>query len=200
MGSRAVEWKSCHSGSMAPRSGPVRARMHGGARKGSRARCAWPSTRGTIGYVSGAEILIEAARVLKSRRDILILCVGGGPLRDRLADTAARERLDNLRFLPFQPAEDLDQVQATADIGLVTLLSDAGKTSVPSKVLGYLAAGRPVVASVAADSDTAKMVEEAGCGRVTTCMDPVALAGAIRELADDPDTRSAMGKTGADLP
>jgi hypothetical protein len=59
-------------------------------------------------------------------------------------------------------------VQATADVGLITLLRGAGKSSVPLEVLGDLVAGLPVIASVGADSDTAEMIRSAGCGLVTS--------------------------------
>ena len=149
---------------------------------------------GTIGYVSGAEVLIETATQLAARKDILILCVGEGPVKDRLVSAAAQAGLANIRFLPFQPACVLDMVQATADVGLVTLLPEAGKSSVPSKVLGYLAAGRPVIASVRADSDTAEMIRSAECGLVTRCMDPGELADAIVSLADDASAREVYGR------
>ncbi len=151
---------------------------------------------GTIGYVSGAEVLIETATQLAARKDILILCVGEGPVKDRLVSAAAQAGLGNIHFLPFQPACVLDMVQATADVGLVTLLPEAGKSSVPSKVLGYLAAGRPVIASVAADSETAEMIRSAGCGVVTRCMDPGDLADAIVALADDVLVREKYGRSG----
>lgn len=151
---------------------------------------------GTIGFVSGAEVLLETARQLASRKDILILCVGDGPTKARLATLSGELGLKNIRFLPFQPASVLNDVQATADVGLVTLLSEAGKTSVPSKVLGYLAAARPVIASVAQESDTAIMINEASCGRVTASGDPAALALAIRDLADHRADRIEMGQRG----
>ncbi len=151
---------------------------------------------GTIGYISGAEVLIETARRLASRKDILILIVGEGPIKDRIQDAAVRLDLMNLWFLPFQPASVLDEVLATADMGLVTLLPEAGKTSIPSKVLGYLAAGRPVIASVAPESDTAKMLRLGECGRVTLCTDSAELAKAIQDLADDPEMRLDMGRRG----
>ncbi|MHB1097267.1 MAG: glycosyltransferase family 4 protein [Gemmatimonadaceae bacterium] len=149
---------------------------------------------GTIGHISGAEMLIETARSLESFPQILILCVGDGPIKDRLIAETKRANLANLRFLPFQPAEVLSDVQSTADVGLVTLLPDAGKTSVPSKVLGYLAAGRPVVASVSSSSDTAKTILRAECGRVTKSQDAVALTVAILELADHPELCRDLGR------
>jgi colanic acid biosynthesis glycosyl transferase WcaI len=57
-------------------------------------------------------------------------------------------------------------------------------TSVPSKVIGYLAAGRPVIAAVDSPSDTAHCVAESG-GWVVPPQDPQALAGAIEAAAAD---------------
>lgn len=149
---------------------------------------------GTIGHISGAEVLIEAAQRLCAREDILLLCVGEGPVKERLEEAAAQLGLKNIRFLPFQPACVLSEVLATADVGLVTLLPEAGKASIPSKVLGYLAAGRPVIASVAPESDTAKMIQLGACGRVVACGDAGALASAIREFADNPEMGLEMGR------
>jgi colanic acid biosynthesis glycosyl transferase WcaI len=149
---------------------------------------------GTIGYISGAEVLIETAHLLSDRPDILILCVGEGVVKDKIERRAAELGLANIRFLPFQPAEMLDDMMATADVGLVTLLAETGKTSVPSKILGYMAAGRAVVASVAEDCATARVIQEGECGIVTPCQDPAALADALRRAADDRDTTRRLGE------
>jgi len=139
---------------------------------------------GTLGHISGAQILMEVAERLQTRDDILILVVGEGVAKDALEAEACRRNLRNLRFLPFQPEEVLPEVQATADVGLVTLLPEAGRSSIPSKVLGYMAAGRAVIASVAADSDTAEAIRSAECGLVVPSQDAAAMADAIRRAAD----------------
>ncbi len=149
---------------------------------------------GTIGYISGAEILAEAARLLTAREDILILVVGEGVAKIAVESRARGLGLKNIRFLPFQPAEVLSQVQSTADVGLVSLLPEAGETSVPSKVLGYLAAGRPVIASVRQDSATARMICKGDCGWVVSPQDPAALADAIRHAADNNETTVRLGQ------
>ena len=149
---------------------------------------------GTIGYVSGAEVLIETAQHLSQREDILILCVGEGVVKDQVEKEAARLGLSNLRFLPFQPEEVLSDLQATADVGLVTLLPESGQSSIPSKVLGYLAAARPVIASVPKDSDTEDLIHKGGCGIVVPCQDAAALADAIRHAADHRNEVREMGK------
>jgi colanic acid biosynthesis glycosyl transferase WcaI len=148
---------------------------------------------GTIGLVSGAEVVVDAAARLGDRDDILFLFVGEGRVKDELESEVSRRRLANVRFLPFQPRERLQEVQATADIALVTLLPGRGRTSVPSKVVGYMAAGRPIVASVDADSDTASAVLVGGSGVVVPPGRGDLLAEAVRRLADS-TTRPKMGE------
>ncbi len=149
---------------------------------------------GTIGLVSGATIVAEAADMLREREDILFVFNGEGGVRPEVEQRAAALGLSNMRFMPFQPRERLPEVQATADVGLVTLSPGRGRTSVPSKVLGYMAAGRPVLASVDADSDTGREVGENGVGLVVPPADPRALADGVLRLADDHELRQDLGR------
>lgn len=149
---------------------------------------------GTIGLVSGARVVIDAADRLRARRDALFLFVGEGEVKADLEREASIRRLPNVRFLPFQPREDLSQVQASADVSLVTLAPGRGRTSVPSKVIGYMAAGRPVVASVEADCDTAELVRSSGGGLVVRPADADALAATLEALLADTQGRQRMGE------
>ena len=148
---------------------------------------------GTIGYVSGAEVLATVAEQLQPRDDVLLLIVGEGPVKDVLQSQVAELGLRGVRFLPFQPEEVLNEMMASADVGLITLLPKTGQTSIPSKILGYMAAGRAVIASVADDSDTARMVRQADCGLVVPPQDPTALGAAICRLADDRPATNRLG-------
>ncbi len=151
---------------------------------------------GTIGVISGATIVVETADRLRDRKDLLFLFVGEGADKDAVVRRAAELNLDNVRCLPFQPRERLAELQSAADVGLVTLLPGMGRTSVPSKVLGYMAARRPVLASVDADSDTGIEVARHDLGLVTPPADPDALAVAALRLADDPALRGRLGANG----
>ena len=151
---------------------------------------------GTIGLVSGAAIVADVAHMLRDRPEILFLFNGEGAARPELERKAAELGLENIRFLPFQPRERLPEVQATADVGLVTLSPGRGRTSVPSKVLGYMAGGRPVLASVDADSDTGREVGDNGLGMVVPPADARALADGVLKLADDAELRRRLGRAG----
>jgi colanic acid biosynthesis glycosyl transferase WcaI len=151
---------------------------------------------GTIGLVSGARVVIDAAELLRERSDVLFLFVGDGQVRSELEGVSRQARLPNVRFLPFQPREELCDLQASADVSLVTLAPGRGQTSVPSKVFGYLAAGRPVLASVDPDCDTAETIRASGGGVVVAPGEPAALASALQALLADPDGRRRMGERG----
>ncbi len=145
---------------------------------------------GTIGHISGADVMIDVAERMQDEQRLLFLFVGEGVAKSRLVESARERRLANVRFLPFQPASCLGEMQGAADIGIVTLRPGAGRNSIPSKVLGYMAAGRAVLASVDADSDTADCIGLGQCGIVVPPGDAAAIARAIRELMEGERSRS----------
>jgi putative colanic acid biosynthesis glycosyltransferase WcaI len=65
---------------------------------------------------------------------------------------------------------------------------------VPSKLIDFMAVGRPVV--LAAAGEAARLVERSGAGVVVPPEDPEALAEAIRSLAGQPAEARAMGERG----
>jgi colanic acid biosynthesis glycosyl transferase WcaI len=149
---------------------------------------------GTIGFISAPIVMIDAAERLRHRRDILLLFVGGGMMKDHLVAETRRRKLENVRFLPYQPAEAVPEVQAASDVSLVTLSSQSGGSSVPSRMIGYIAAGRPVIASVRQDSAIAATVQEGSFGFITPPEDPDALAKAILYAADHREELVHLGQ------
>jgi colanic acid biosynthesis glycosyl transferase WcaI len=148
---------------------------------------------GTLGYVSGVAVVIDTAEALSSTQSIRFVVVGNGPLRNELLATAKDRRLTNVVFMNFQDRGRLPEVQAIADLSLVTLGRDFGESSVPSKVLGYMAAGRPVLASVPESSETAELIRRAGCGLIVEPNDSMALARAVLQLVNSPDLAVKFG-------
>jgi colanic acid biosynthesis glycosyl transferase WcaI len=140
---------------------------------------------GTLGYVSGAEVVLEASKILKDHPRVRFLIVGEGPIRSQLIATASSAELLNVKFVPFQSEERLPLVQATANVSLVTIDPRFAASSVPSKVLAYMAAGRAIVAAVPSDCTTARLLERASCARVVNPASPSELADVIASLAVD---------------
>jgi colanic acid biosynthesis glycosyl transferase WcaI len=149
---------------------------------------------GTIGLVSGAQIILDVAAALCDKEDILFLIVGEGRVKDVLEREAQVRKLPNMKFIGFQPRERLAEVQATADVSLVTLAPGRGYTSVPSKVIGYMAAGRPIAASVDLDCDTADAIRSAGCGVVVGPGNADGLATELMLLLANEPRRRELGR------
>jgi colanic acid biosynthesis glycosyl transferase WcaI len=103
---------------------------------------------GNIGQSQNLEVVIEAAAQVAHREDILWLFIGDGTRRARLEAEVAARGLTNVRFLPYQPREDLRWTYASADICLVSLKPGLAGYIVPSKLYTILASGRPYVAAV----------------------------------------------------
>jgi glycosyltransferase involved in cell wall biosynthesis len=102
----------------------------------------------------------------------------------------------NLHILPFQPMEQYSDVLGTGDILLAMIGREAAGFSVPSKILSYLAAGKPTVASIAAENDAAVTIKAAEAGCVVEPGDIAAFCGAVIDLASDPEQCLRLGRNG----
>ena len=100
--------------------------------------------------------------------------------------------MGNVRILPLQPAARLDDWLNLADVHLLPQKASAADLVLPSKLLGILASGRPVVASSPASSELGQIAQEAGL-RVDP-EDAAAFAAAVRRLVQDPGLRHQRGR------
>lgn len=163
----------------------------------TRARLGWRPDEtvllhsGNMGLKQGLEVLVEAAR-LDPRLKVVLM--GDGNQLARLRQSAGA--LPNVRFAPPAADADFPDVLAAADVLAVTQRASVLDMSVPSKLTSYFAAGRPVVASVAAAGGTAQEVLRSGAGVVVPPEDPRALLDAVRALADDPGRARELGARG----
>jgi colanic acid biosynthesis glycosyl transferase WcaI len=149
---------------------------------------------GTLGHISGADVLVAVAQLLQQESNILILCIGEGVLKDSMLAEADRLSLSNLRFLPFQPSEMVPEVQAAANIALLTMRANASDASVPSKLISYLAAARPVICAANPHSAVAQAVMHAHAGLVVPPANPQAIADAILRLSRSSEFARELGQ------
>jgi colanic acid biosynthesis glycosyl transferase WcaI len=145
---------------------------------------------GTLGFKHDPAMLLDLAR-WAGNRDALVVVVSEGPGADWLAE---RERdAPALRLLPYQQYDRLPEALASADVLVALLEPEAGAFSVPSKILTYLCARRPLLASVPADNLAARVVERSGGGVVVRPGDTPAFLSAAETLLEDPSRRAELG-------
>jgi glycosyltransferase involved in cell wall biosynthesis len=153
---------------------------------------------GNLGLSQNLEHVLEAARRLQDE-PIAFVFIGEGAAKGGLMATAKDYGLDNMRFLPYQPKERLAESLGAADLHLIPLRCGLAGYMVPSKLYGILAAGRPYLASVDADSEVALVTREHGTGVVVDPDNPHALIDALRWCLAHQDELAAMGRRGRRL-
>jgi colanic acid biosynthesis glycosyl transferase WcaI len=148
---------------------------------------------GSLTMAAGPDLYVQAAGKLSGRTDIRILLVGDGSMREKLQKDIASRGLDNIQVVYPLKSEELPEVQAAADVLLLSLKGRMLQSLVPSKQIAYMFSGRPVMASLSKENTAAKILLEAEAGFVLSPDDPQAVADLMARLAQD---RSSLHRLG----
>jgi colanic acid biosynthesis glycosyl transferase WcaI len=143
-----------------------------------------------MGKKQGLELLVEASRRLATRSEMQFVFCGEGTQRDQIAQMTSQA--NNVKFLPLQPADRLNDLLNLADIHLLPQRADAADLVMPSKLTGMLASGRPVVATAHRGTQLAEQLK--GRGLIASPGDVNSFIAATNRLADDPDLRKRLGE------
>jgi glycosyltransferase involved in cell wall biosynthesis len=149
---------------------------------------------GTLGLKHTPELLIDLALAVRDLSHVRIVVVSEGLGADFLKKKKVEYGLDNLIILDFQPFELMPEVMGTADILMAILERDAGVFSVPSKVLTYHCAGRPLLLSVPQENLAARLVAEMETGIVVPPDENDRFLTEAKRLIGDGGLRAKYGK------
>jgi colanic acid biosynthesis glycosyl transferase WcaI len=144
---------------------------------------------GNMGVKQGLDVVLDAAALSRNDDSMLFLFVGSGADCERVRRRAAEMNLQNVMFLPLLDQSDFRGLLAASNICLVTQQQSVSEIAFPSKVVTYLAAGRPILASVNPDCEVAKVVYESGAGRVVDAEEPEALSFALKEMRGEDSSK-----------
>jgi glycosyltransferase involved in cell wall biosynthesis len=149
---------------------------------------------GNIGHAQNLDALIRASTFLRDLDDLAVVLIGSGARRGDLVTLTRTLEADKVEILGYQERSILSESLSTADVHVVGLARGLAGYVVPSRVYGILAAGRPVIAATDAESETAHLVTEVGCGVVVPPGNPFMLAAAIRAAHDGEYDLEGMGR------
>lgn len=170
---------------------PVRPRDNAWAREHGTTGALCFLYSGTLGLKHNPDLLLQLAL---DRADARVVVVSQGLGADWLSEQKRTKNVENLEILPFQPYEQLPDVLAAGDVLTAILEPDADIFSVPSKVLTYLCAARPLLLAVPEKNLAARIVERNSAGVVVSPTDESGFLAAAASLAGDAETRRAMAE------
>ena len=150
---------------------------------------------GNLGVKQGLDVLIEAARLVTDKRIRIVIC-GAGAQRDVLAARVRELGLPNVTMLPLQEGEDYRSLLADVDVCFITQQAGAGNSFFPSKLLGLLAQGKPVIIVADPESELARSVGEGQYGLSLPPGQPAELARVLDSLAADPQRLAQFSAAG----
>ncbi|OUO86389.1 hypothetical protein B5F40_15080 [Gordonibacter sp. An230] len=140
---------------------------------------------GNIGSAQSVETIMGAADRLKDDARFAFHIVGSGSSEAHCRDMAMRLGLSNVVFHGRRPLEDMPAFYGASDAMIATFADDATLCyTLPRKVQSYLAAGKPILGSLAGEA--ARVVREARCGFVCPPEAADDLAQACVAFADMP--------------
>lgn len=152
---------------------------------------------GNVGNAQGVDTIIAAAEILRPEFTFTIHIVGDGSyLEIAKVFTQEKNLTDYVKFHGRQPVERMPEYYMLADACLLTLAADVGFVgqTIPSKLQGYMAAGKMVIGAVGGPAKDA--IEEAGCGLCANAGDAAGLAECMAELMRNPVRYQDCGENG----
>jgi len=121
---------------------------------------------GNMGVAQGMDILLDLAEELRSRPDVGFLFVGRGSDSARLKVAAQARQLDNLVFFDEIDPDEIPDLYAQCDAGIVALDPRHKSHNVPGKFLTYMRSGLPVLANINAGNDLVQIIRDERVGQV----------------------------------
>jgi len=151
---------------------------------------------GSMGLKQGLLNVVEAAHLLCAEcLNVKWILVGDGELRPSVEQRILDYHLDGVvHLLRLQPEDKMSEMFSAANVLLLNQVKNVKDTVIPSKLLTYMAAGRPVLAAINKNSQAAMVIRKAGGGLIIEPEDPCALANGVKLMMSNPKKSNRMAK------
>jgi colanic acid biosynthesis glycosyl transferase WcaI len=148
---------------------------------------------GTLAMKHNPDLLRQLAIRFRADPSVRVVVISEGPGVEWLRQKKRTDCLDNLVILPFQNFSEMPDVLAASDVLIAVLEAEAGVFSVPSKVLTYHCAGRPILGGIPAENLAARIVANNCTGLCVAPEDIDGFLTAAVRLRNEPQLCSEMG-------
>lgn len=151
---------------------------------------------GNLGIAQNLGAVLEAVNKIKHIPGFKLHFVGDGSYLATMQNYVAQHNLqDIVVFHGRHAVEEMPQFYKLADVCLVSLKADSAVgLTLPSKVQGYMAAGKPILGMI--NGSAQKVIDEANCGICVKADDMSAFADAMCWFINNFQEHNRMGQNG----
>jgi glycosyltransferase involved in cell wall biosynthesis len=148
---------------------------------------------GNLGIAQNLIAVLQAVERIKEVPGFKIHFVGDGTVLDEMKDFVSKHDLGGIViFYGRRPVEEMPSFYKIADACLVSLKADnATGLTLPSKVQGYMAAGKPIIGMI--DGSAKDVIEESKCGICVHAGDIDGLAAGMKDFIVNNDKYKSCG-------
>lgn len=154
------------------------------------------SYSGNLGFKQGLDSVIEAARLLCQRADIVFVIGGSGSQKQALMRLANEYNLKNVIFQDLLDDHMHTAMLCQTDVFVMPQKPGSGAIFFPSKLLKALSLGCPIVTNADSASSLHEATVKGEFGVIVPPGDAAAFAVAIEQLCDAPELRQQYGQKG----
>lgn len=151
---------------------------------------------GNIGLYYDLENIIKVIGKFKDRDDIIFAFVGDGSVKEKIEKYSIQNNLNNVKFIPYQPKEKLKYSLNSADVHWVVNAKGIKGVSVPSKLYGVMAVGKPVLGVLDNGSEARLILEESNCGVCSEPSDYKMIENNINYIINNKEKIKSLGMNG----
>ncbi len=153
---------------------------------------------GNVGTVQDLDCIVNACKELVAHvpDGWLVHIVGDGSYLETTKKLVHKNELDDFFVFHGRHAvTEMPKYYKIADACLLTLKGDSAVgLTIPSKLQGYMAAGKPVLGAI--NGAAKDIIEESACGLCTTASNHVELAEIMRKFIVDSEEYKSCGTNG----
>lgn len=142
---------------------------------------------GNLGIAQNLIAVLQAVEKIKDLPGFMVHFVGDGTVLDEMKKYVSDHGLGEVvAFYGRRPVEEMPKYYKLADACLVSLKADnATGLTLPSKVQGYMAAGKPIIGMI--DGSAKDVIDESGCGICVNAGDVDGLASGMKDFIQNRD-------------
>lgn len=137
---------------------------------------------GNIGLYYDLENIIKIAKEFQDYDNLVFLFIGEGAVKKNMMEYVSESNLKNVVFLPYQPKDFIQYSLNAADIHMVVNQKGIKGVSVPSKIYGVMAAGKPILGVLEQGSEAQLLIQNSNSGIVVEPQDYLGIVNSIKKF------------------